>query len=100
MLLLPEAKLGENTLDFDYVANGEYGDLVMNIIAESINSGYVPGYVFEDYETFIYTCGVIDLGENTDKNIVAVPYIIYNGTTVIYGDTMVRSYQQVYDLTH
>ncbi|MBQ9848946.1 MAG: hypothetical protein IJO64_07810 [Clostridia bacterium] len=88
MLLLPTAKLGENTLDLDFAAANA---LVAKVRARSIE-GYVEGYNFEDYTTFNFYVTLLGLEGHEDADIVAVPYIVYDDGTVIYADQMVHSF--------
>ena len=88
MLLLPTAKLGENTLDLDFAAANA---LVAKVRARSIE-GYVEGYSFEDYATFNFYVTLLGLEGHEDADIAAVPYIVYDDGTVIYADQMVHSF--------
>lgn len=99
MMLLPSAKLGEDTLDLNYIANGANGSLVAKLSAKGIDAdSYVANQAFADYTSFTYTCTVIGLDGHEDADIVAVPYITYDGTGTIseyYADAMVRNYAAV-----
>lgn len=99
MMLLPAAKLGEDELTLDYIANGANGDLVAKLSARGIDAdSYVANQAFEDYASFTYTCTVIGLEGHEEADIVAVPYITYDGTGTIsefYADAMVRNFAAV-----
>lgn len=92
MLLLPKAKLGNNTLDLDYAKTN---DLVADVQAKGVYSGYVADKAFEDYETFVFCVTLTGLDGHEDAEIVAVPYIAYDGGEVVYADALVRSYNYV-----
>ena len=86
MYLLPTDKLGEYSTLLEYINANTLGDAV-NVVGKNVYS--------QDANALTYTAVLTQIPETSyNRDVVALPYVINNGTTV-YGTEMTRSYYSV-----
>ena len=86
MYLLPTDKLGEYSTLLEYINANTLGDAV-NVVGKNVYS--------QDANALTYTAVLTQIPETGyNRDVVALPYVISNGTTV-YGTEMTRSYYSV-----